>query len=140
MDKDIQILKARELEVVLKISQVVSRTLDLREILRMSCQMTAQALKADRCSIGLLYTKDVYEIIHTYRKKPSYPSIDGEKFKLADYTHIAQNLLRGKAFHLYDHKKIPLSILGYKPLPDHSQPDRNRHQKCYPDKGIKKRA
>ena len=110
MDKDIQILKARELEVVLKISQVVSRTLDLREILRMSCQMTAQALKADRCSIGLLYTKDVYEIIHTYRKKPSYPSIDGEKFKLADYTHIAQNLLRGKAFHLYDHKKIPLSI------------------------------
>ena len=110
MDKDIQILKARELEVVLKISQAVSRTLDLKEILKMACQMTAQALEADRCSIGLLYTKDVYEIIHTYRKKPSYPSIDGEKFKLADYTHIAQNLLQGKAFHLYDHKKIPLSI------------------------------
>jgi signal transduction histidine kinase/ribosomal protein L22 len=110
MDKNFQISKAKEVETVLKISQAVSRTLDLDKILDMSCRMTAQALKADRCSIGLLYTKDVYEIIHTYRKKPSYPSIDGEKFKLADYTHIAQNLLQGKAFHLYDHKKIPLSI------------------------------
>ncbi|MDP3025796.1 MAG: GAF domain-containing protein [candidate division Zixibacteria bacterium] len=110
MDKNFQISKAKEVETVLKISQAVSRTLNLDEILEMSCRMTARALKADRCSIGLLYTKDVYEIIHTYRKKPSYPSIDGEKFKLADYTHIAQNLLQGKAFHLYDHKKIPLSI------------------------------
>ena len=110
MDKKIQTLEAKQQETVLKISQVVSRTLDLKKILEMASQMTAQALKADRCSIGLLSTKNIYEIVHTYRKKLSYPSIDGAKFNLINYPHIAPSLLKRKAVHIFDPKKTPLSI------------------------------
>lgn len=110
MDKKPKILRTSQLETVLRISQAVTRTLDLEEILDMACRMTAQALKADRCSIGLLSTKDTYEIVDSYRKKLSYPSIDGAKFNLKNYPNIALFLLKGKAVHLFDHKKIPLSL------------------------------
>lgn len=111
MDKDIHSLKARELEVVLKISQVVSRTLDLREILKMACQMITQALEADRCSIGLLNTKGTYEITHTsYLKKSLYPSISGRKFNLMHYPLLAKKLFEKKAIHiLLDRDKTTLS-------------------------------
>ncbi len=105
MDKSFQISKEKELDTVLKISQAVSRTLDLDEILEMSCRMTAQALKADRCSIGLLSSKDIHEIVHTYRKKLTYPSINGMKFKVIQYPHIAQKLMSGKVAHLFIHDK-----------------------------------
>ena len=82
MDKNFRISKEKELNTVLKISQAVSHTLDLDEILEMSCRMTAQALKADRCSMGLLNpAEDVQNIVHTYRRKLSYPSINGVSFK-----------------------------------------------------------
>jgi signal transduction histidine kinase len=111
MDKNIHNLKARELEVVLKISQAVSRTLDLKEILRMACQMTAQALEADRCSIGLLNTKGTYEITHTsYLKKSFYPSISGKKFNLMHYPLLARKLFEKKTIHiLLDRDKTILS-------------------------------
>ncbi len=106
MDKSFQIPKEKKLDTVLKISQAVSRTLNLDEILEMSCRMTAQALKADRCSIGLLNTaRDAHEIVYTYRKKITYPSINGMKFKVIQYPHIAQKLMSGKVAHLFIHDK-----------------------------------
>src|SRR4030043_1199174 len=89
MDRKPKILEAKQLETVLRISQAVSRTLDLEEILQMASQMTTQALKADRCSIGLIYNKVIYRIVHVYRKKRSYPSITGSEYKLTDFPNIA---------------------------------------------------
>ena len=111
MDKDIHSLKARELEVVLKISQAVSCTLDLKEILKMACQMTAQALNADRCSIGLLDTNGTYTITHsTYRRVSSYPSTAGEKFIVTHYPVIARKLRERKVIQIVqDH---PVSFLS----------------------------
>jgi GAF domain-containing protein/anti-sigma regulatory factor (Ser/Thr protein kinase) len=111
MDKNIHSLKASELEVVLKTSQAVSRTLDLKEILKIACRMTAQALEADRCSIGLLNAKGTYEIAHvSYLKKTSYPSISGKKFNLMHYPLIAGKLIEKKAIHiLLDRDRATLS-------------------------------
>jgi GAF domain-containing protein len=113
MDKDIHSLKARELEVVLKISQAVSCTLDLKEILKMACQMTAQALNADRCSIGLLDTNGTYTITHsTYRRVSSYPSTAGEKFIVTHYPVIARKLRERKVIQIVQDQ--PVSFLSSK--------------------------
>jgi len=110
MDKIFRISKEKELNTVLKISQAVSRTLDLDEILEMSCRMTAQALKADRCSMGLLNpAEDVQNIVHTYRRKLSYPSINGVSFKANQLPHISQKLKSGKIVHLFNTQKSEFS-------------------------------
>ena len=114
-DKYIQISKATELKTVLRISRAVSRTLDLDEILEMSCRMTAQALKADRCSIGLLNpAEDAQEIVRTYRRKLSYPSIDGISFKVIQLPHISQKLMRGKIAQLFSTQKSQLNFYEQK--------------------------
>jgi len=111
MVKEIHNLKAKELEVVLKISQAVSRTLDLKEILKMACQMTAQELNADRCSIGLLDTKGTYTITHSsYRRRASYPSIAGERFIASHYPVIARKLSERKVIQIIRDK--PSSFLS----------------------------
>jgi signal transduction histidine kinase len=110
MDKHSQISKSTELKTVLRISQAVSRTLDLDKILEMSCRMTAQALNVDRCSIGLLNTTgDSHRIVHTYRKKLSYPSIDGISFKVTQLPNISQKLMSGKIAHLFNTQKSEFS-------------------------------
>ena len=117
MDKDIHRLKARKLEVVLKISQAVSRTLDLKEILKMACQMTAQALNADRCSIGLLDTNGTYTITHsTYRRVSSYPSTAGEKFIVTHYPVIASKLLERKVIQIVEDQPAPFLSSGERKL------------------------
>ncbi|MCJ7458786.1 MAG: PAS domain-containing protein [candidate division Zixibacteria bacterium] len=98
------------LKVVLKINQAISQTLDLEKILMMACEMTTQVLKADRCSIALLSTGNTYEIVKSYKKKPSYPSIDGARFDLKDYPHIAPFLLKKRTVHISDRKKTSLSV------------------------------
>ncbi len=109
MKRKPKLLEAKQLETVLRISQAVSRTLDLEEILQLASRMTTQALKADRCSIGLLGSKETYRIVHTYRKKRSYPSIDGVEYDLKNFPHISTPLLKRKVVHLHNHKKISLS-------------------------------
>ena len=95
---------------VLKMSQAISQTLDLEKILAMSCEMTTRILKADRCSIALASAKNTFEIIESYRRKPSYPSIDGMRFDLNNYPHIGQALLKGKTVHIPEHKRGSLSV------------------------------
>jgi GAF domain-containing protein len=85
-------------KTVLEISQAISQTLDLEKILMMACEMTTQLLKADRCSIALLYTRNTLKIVKSCRKKTSYPSIDGARFALKDYPHITRLLLKGELF------------------------------------------
>ena len=115
MDKIFRISKEKELNTVLKISQAVSRTLDLDEILEMSCRMTAQALKADRCSMGLLNpAEDVQNIVHTYRRKLSYPSINGVSFKANQLPHISQKLKSGKIAQLFSTQKSELNFYEQK--------------------------
>jgi len=109
MKNKLKILEAGQLESVLKISQAVSRTLDLDKIVDMACKMTAQALKADRCSIGLLYAKDNYEIVHAYRRKSSYPSISKARYDIRFFPHIASPILKGKYVHIINHKKSSLT-------------------------------
>jgi len=101
--------REKELETVLKISQAVSRTLDLNKIFEMACRMTAQALGVERCSIGMVTSKDVYEIVHSYRVKPSYPSIAGVKFDLVEYPHLTAAYFSGKPIHLFAMNKRSLS-------------------------------
>jgi len=102
--------EAEKLKAVLKISQVISQTLDLEKILMMSCEMTARILRADRCSIALASTEGIFEIAKSYKRKPSYPSIDGMRFDLKNYPHIAPPLLKGKTVHIPDHKRSSLSV------------------------------
>jgi len=105
-----QNLEEERLKAVLKISQAISQTLDLEKVLMMACEMTTRLLNVDRCSIALLFTEKTYEIVKSYKKKDSYRSIDGEKFDLIDYPHIAPLLLKGKTAHISDGKKISLSV------------------------------
>jgi len=112
--KKTEISREKERETVLKISQAVSRTLDLNKILEMACRMTAQALGVERCSIGMVTSKDVYEIVHSYRAEPSYPSIAGVKFDLAEYPHLTAAYFSGKPIHLFDMNKRSLSSMELK--------------------------
>ncbi|HVP36242.1 MAG TPA: GAF domain-containing sensor histidine kinase [Terriglobales bacterium] len=113
MAKNIRNLKVKELEVVLKISQAVSRTLNLKEIIKMACRMTAQALNADRCSIGLLGAKGTYTITHySYRRFPYYPSLAGEKLIAKHYPVIAGKLLEKKVVQIV--RDQPPSFLSIK--------------------------
>jgi|GEM_PF-2450237 len=109
-----KISREKELETVLKISQAVSRTLNLNKILEMACRMTAQALGVERCSIGMVTSKDIYEIVHSYRAKASYPSIAGVKFDLAEYPQLTAAYFSGKPIHLFDMNKRSLSSMEMK--------------------------
>ncbi len=102
--------EAEKLEAVLKMSQAISQTLDLDKILAMSCEMTTRILEADRCSIALASTENTFEIVKSYKRKASYPSIDGMRFDLNNYPHIGQTLLKGKTVHIPDYKKSSLSV------------------------------
>jgi len=108
--KNLKSPKSKEIEAVLRISRAVSQSLDLKQIFEMACRMSAQALRADRCSIGLLLDKNVYEIAHSYRRNPSYPSIQGLKVDLSKYPHIVSSVRKRKPVHLFGIERLRLSV------------------------------
>ncbi len=109
MSKSKENSELRLLRTITKIGQAVSQSLDIKEILKLTCEMTAGVLSADRCSIAMQFNEDSFEIVQSYLRKSSYPSIVGVSFNLREYPNIAPVLLKGKTVHIFDPKKIRLS-------------------------------
>jgi PAS domain S-box-containing protein len=104
IDEQAQTLKrqAEEREILLKISQGISGTLDLDQVLQIATKESAQALRVDRCAALLAFPEEGYaEIRSIYVKgKKSVNRLLGHKIYPQDFPQAQEILKKRRSIHI----------------------------------------
>ena len=101
--------QTREQEILLRVSQALSRAMDLDEVSQVGSRVVGSALGVERCAISLLRDDGKqFEIKGLYcKEEPPDRKIMETRFPWADVPDLFKSVRKGKPFVIYDTSDIP---------------------------------